>query len=256
MSDLVIGIFGCHTVPRYMEEMRKINETWKKYSDKVTVLFFLGGEPTEEFSGPSYIYNKTLGNDYISASYKQYYGLKYIYENYKPKFVFMAGSDTYINVPKLLRYLRILNHEESLYIGGHGDYRRVGEKNIYFHSGGGGFIITLPCLALLYPGLSTAVERWIEICKKGKSAHLNNACDVGIAYLIAESHWIAGTEFVVVKKEGFFGCGYKGTFCCKGKISPANIITCHNMTPSDFIEFDTILKKNGFFLEDDRQVQT
>lgn len=250
MTDLVIGVFACHTVPRYMEEIRKINETWKTYSDNVTVLFFLGGDPTEEFSGPSYIYNKTLGNDYISASYKQYYGLKYIYEHYKPKFVFMCGSDTFINVPKLLRYLRILNHEEPLYIGGHGDHRKLGEKDIYFHSGGAGFVVTVPCLTLLYPVLSTAVDRWIDICKENNAGNLTHGCDVGIAYFIAETHT------VVVKKEGFFSCSYKGTRCCKGKVSPGKIITCHDMTPTDFTEFDAILKKNRFFLEDGQQVQS
>jgi hypothetical protein len=250
MPDLVIGVFACHTVPRYMEEIRKINETWKTYSDKVTVLFFLGGEPTEEFTGPSYIYNKSLGNDYVSASYKQYYGLKYIYENYKPKFIFMAGSDTFINVPQLLRYLRILNHEELLYIGGHGDHRRVGDKDIYFHSGGAGFVITFPSLALLYPGLSTAVDRWIDICKEKKVGYLTNACDVAIAYFIAE------TDTIVIKNDAFFGCNYKTTRCCKAIISPGNIITCHDMTPTDFTEFDAILKKNGFFLEDGQQVQS
>jgi hypothetical protein len=256
MTDLIIGIFGCHTVPRYMEEIRKINETWKTYSDKVTVLFFLGGEPSEEFSGPSYIYNQTLGNDYMSASYKQYYGLKYIYENYKPKFVFMAGSDTFVNVPKLLRYLGTLDHTQHLYIGSHGDDRRVGEKDIYFHSGGAGFVITLPSLSLLYPGLSTAVDRWIYVCKEKKVGYLTNACDVGIAYLIAESHWVAETDFVVVKKEGFFGCGYKNTNCCKGRILASNIITCHNMSPTDFIDLDAILRKNGFFLEDGQEVHS
>jgi hypothetical protein len=250
MTDLVIGVFACHTVPRYMEEIRKINETWKTYSDNVTVLFFLGGEPTEEFSGPSYIYNKTLGNDYISASYKQYYGLKYIYENYKPKFVFMCGSDTFINVPKLLRYLRILNHEEPLYIGGHGDHRKLGEKDIYFHSGGAGFVVTVPCLTLLYPVLSTAVDRWIDICKENNAGNLTHGCDVGIAYFIAETHT------VVVKKEGLFSCSYMGTRCCKGKVSPGKIITCHDMRPTDFTEFDTILRKNGFFLEYGQEVHS
>jgi hypothetical protein len=250
MADLVIGVFACHTVPRYMEEIRKINETWKTYSDNVTVLFFLGGEPTEEFSGPSYIYNKTLGNDYISASYKQYYGLKYIYENFKPRFVFMCGSDTFINVPKLLRYLRILNHEEPLYIGGHGDHRKLGEKDIYFHSGGAGFVLTRPCLEKIYPLVMNAMARWIEICKETKAGYLANACDVGIAYFIAE------TDTIVIKKDGFFGCSYKGTRCCKGKVSPGKIITCHDMRPTDFTDLDDILRKNGFFLEDGQEVHS
>jgi hypothetical protein len=248
MTDLIIGIFGCHIVARYMEEIRKINETWKTYSDKVTVLFFLGGEPTEEFSGPSYIYNKDLANDYMSASYKQYYGLKYIYENYTPKFVFMAGSDTFINVPKLLKYLRILNHEEPLYIGGHGDRRRITDKDTYFHSGGAGFVITVPCLAKLYPGLSTAVDRWIDICKEQKVGYLSNACDVGISYFIGE------TDTIVIKKEGFFGCNYKSSKCCKSKISPGSMITCHEMRSADFTELDGIFRKNGFFLEDGQEI--
>jgi len=153
MYNLIICIFACDTIQTYRNEIIKINETWgKKIKDNIKLLFFLGEEKTD-LIGDNYVNLKGVKNDYLSASYKQFLGLKYIYEMYNPNFVFCCGTDTYINIDKLVNYIINFNFNpnSNLYIGGHGDFRQIGDKNIYFHSGGAGFLLTNGCLDKLYP---------------------------------------------------------------------------------------------------------
>ena len=97
-----------------------------------------------------YINLQGVKNDYLSASYKQFLGMKYIYENYKTKFVICVGTDTYLNIPKLISYINNFDYTDFLYIGGHGCERQIGTKKYYFHSGGPGFIITYNILKKIY----------------------------------------------------------------------------------------------------------
>jgi len=74
---LIINIFGCPTIEKYKNQILKINETWgkKALSLGVKVIFFFGEEKTD-LIGDNYIYLPTLKNDYNSAPWKQYLGLK------------------------------------------------------------------------------------------------------------------------------------------------------------------------------------
>ena len=99
--DLIICVFGCHTIDKYKQQIKKINETWGKkcesYSN-IKLLYYLGGERTDEFSDSRYIYLPNITNDYLSASYKQFLGLKQVYENFNTKFIICCGTDTYLNI--------------------------------------------------------------------------------------------------------------------------------------------------------------
>lgn len=243
MVDLVICIYACHTIQKYKDQILKINETWFNYSNKVTILYFLGGKPSNEFIDHQYIYNKDLENDYISASYKQYYSMKYVYEKYKPKFVLCCGTDTFINVPKVLHYLSTLDSTAPLYIGGHGCVRKIGEESIYFHSGGPGFILTGGALEKVYPLLDTIMDKWKNVCKVNNVEYLLTACDVGMGYFASK------LELSIIKTDGFHHCNFRGYPCCREKINMKDILCCHLMTLKDFDEFNIILKKNNFFIE-------
>jgi hypothetical protein len=247
IMDIIISVYACHTLERYKNQIKKMNETWKKDCENngVRLLYFLGGEPSSEFTGNEYIYNKNINNDYLSASYKQWYGLHYIYENYKPKFILTCGTDTFVNIPKLVKYLNTLDHTENLYIGGHGCHRDIGLNKIYFHSGGPGFIITLPCLEKLYPLLPSIMDTWTDVCKKNGTEYLISASDVGIGYFCQLSSINAN----IIKTEGFFHCNING-FPCRHKesIDMRNIISCHSMSLSDFDIFNASLKSNNHYI--------
>jgi hypothetical protein len=149
--DLIILIFACYTITKYKEQINILNETWvKKCSEykNIKVLYFLGEQKIDQFIDTQTIkYINLIGikDDYFSASYKQFLGLKYVKENYNTKFIICLGSDTYLNIPKLLLYIKNFDHNDNLYIGGHGCVREICSKKYYFHSGGPGFIITYGC---------------------------------------------------------------------------------------------------------------
>jgi hypothetical protein len=271
---LVVCVFACATVEKYKNEILKINETWGKLFDNNgsklfdnngsklfdnngsklfdnnggKLLYFLGEDQTDLIDNNKYIYLKNVKNDYESASHKQNLGLKYIYENYNADFVFCCGTDTYINIEKIMQYLNGFNSNEKLYIGGHGTNRQIGNQELYFHSGGAGFILSNNALMQIYPKLNTMVDTWKQICFINNRIDLIGACDVCIAYSMNEINAIC------IKNNNFYSCNYKGYaysntyMCCCHKIQLNEIITCHNMTLQDFDEYTQILHDNHYFI--------
>lgn len=245
--DLVICVFGCDTIDKYKDQILKINETWGKQAGlhaNVQLLFFLGEEVVLE--GPQYIHLKGVTNDYKSCSYKQFLGLKYIYEKCKSKFVISVGSDTYINIPKLLKYISRYNHQENLYIGGHGCHRNILGTSVYFHSGGPGFVISWECLRLLYPKLEGIVDEWLDICSRNNSSNLEGACDVIMAYH-AQLPYL-NSQIIKTNDLSMIHCNHRGVPCHPNMIDMRNIVSCHCMSPEDFDEFTDILNQNNFFV--------
>ena len=72
----------------------------------------------------------------MSASYKQYLGLKYISDNLNPDFVYVCGGDAYLVIDNLQKLLDKFDPEDDVFIGELGDFRYVDGERVYFHSGG------------------------------------------------------------------------------------------------------------------------
>jgi hypothetical protein len=254
--ELIFCVYGCATIEKYKKEIEKINETWGKRSKSfpnVKLLYFLGEEPVEGFDGEEYIYLKGVENDYMSSTYKQYLGLKYIYENYRYSFVFMCGTDTYVNVDKMLYLIKCYHPSEKLYIGGHGYNRTIGDINCYFHDGGGGILVTSALLESLYPLLEDLQRKWIIVCKKNKLTEVVHSADVGIVYFLYK--YVSNYKIITLD-ELFKHCSHKGiTYdlnnafkqCCK-KIDITKIVTCHRMLPEDFDEYTKLLIENNYYV--------
>lgn len=247
--DLVICVFACDTIERYKQQIIKINDTWGKVANShpnIELLFFLG-EATTDITGLNYIHLQDVQNDNVSALYKQMFGLKYIYENYNSKFIFVCGTDTYPNIKRLLQFIGNYDHTENLYIGGHGDDIYINKKKIYFHSGGPGFIITSTCLAKLYPMLENSPIAWIQLCiDQNIVRDLAGASDVAIACLIQIPN--VNSTIVKVDDMSFLHCNYKGFPCHINHVDVKNIISCHNMSLGDFDCFTKILEDNNYFV--------
>jgi hypothetical protein len=244
---VIIGVMGCITNEKYMLQIKKINETWGKNVSKfVKVLFFLGEEKlnTQEFNGEEYIYLNGVLNDYLSASDKQNLGLKYIHDNYNCDFSLIVGSDSFVNIPKLLLFLENYNSEDKLYIGGHGCNRVIGNKNYYFHSGAG-IILSSLALKQLYPYLSNLLNEWTTICKNNNVHYLIVACDVAISYYIQEY-----TDIQIIKStnSSFRSCNHTGYPCHQMNNNVNDIIVCHLMSLKDMDDFNNILLSNNYFI--------
>ena len=250
--DLIILIYACYTITKYKEQIDMLNCTWvKKCKDykNIKVLYFLEEHKIDEYvdtENIKYINLVGVNNDYFSATYKQFLGLKYINENYNPKFVIAVGSDTYLNIPKLLLYINKFDYNDNLYIGGHGCEREICSKKYYFHAGGPGFIITHGCLIKLYSILPTLINDWINTCNINNIQYLIPCCDVAIAYYLQQPN--INSKIIKTNDLSFLQCNYQGYDCHINQVDMSKIVACHNMNKTDFIHFTNILIMNKFFV--------
>jgi hypothetical protein len=250
--DLVILLFACYTDDKYRRQIETINRTWGKICESysnIRVLYFLGEEKMIGFQDTDtikYINLKGVQNDYESASYKQFLGLKYIYEKYTPQFIYCAGTDTYVNIPKMMTYLNQFSSKEELYIGGDGSQRQIGNMNCYFHSGGAGFIITQPCLEKLYPLLSNVMDNWKQMCSIHNLPSLIPACDVSISFYLQHliPHLKIVTNDVYFSNSNFRGWPWRQNQV----IDIKQLICCHFMNEQNFHDFTSILNEHRYFV--------
>jgi hypothetical protein len=259
-KKIVICVFACVTIEKYRLQVDKINETWgarAKLFEFVEVLFFLGEEQTA-YQGEQYVYIPRVQNDYLSATYKQNLGLKYVYEKYKcMEFVFVCGTDTYINIDRLVYFLSFFRADEKIYIGGHGTEDEFNKQlKVKQHYGGAGFILTRKCVSILYPLFDDMTRNWIYLCKSNDQEKLIPCCDYCIA-LHAKLFDFTMETYVL----HFYECNHKGMIdvsglngyysiyeCCVNKMNHAKLISCHNMSLEDFDEFTEILVSNNYFM--------
>lgn len=249
MYKLIVCIYACDTIPKYQDQIFKVKETYEKtaselFPNDVKILFFLGEEVI--LDDHNFIHLKGVKNDYLSASYKQYYGLKYIYENYDAEFIIAVGTDTYINIPKTLELLSKFDHNKSLYIGGYNDMRIVNFQWVEFFDGNGGVIITKEFLKTIYPIIKDVdkfMEDWIYICSLNKNIDLKCGCDVSIACLARD------LKATYVKVEGINNIHhFKCDFEVIKNLNP--VYTCANLTLEQFNEYKELLKENNYFLNE------
>jgi hypothetical protein len=229
--DIVFCVFGCVTIERYKNEIIKIEETWglKARNMNYKVLFFLGEEKSD-LIGQDYIYLDGVQNDYLSASYKQNLGLKYIYENYECNFIYICGTDTYISIDNLVKYLARLDPEENISIGD-GTTRRIEDRDSFYLSGGPGFAISYIALQKVYPFLENMVQTWASVPKQ-HGWDLSAACDVCLCYYLNKT----GNHKFIKEDELFFNWNYKSL--------KRNIIGCHEMTLQDFDDYTEIINNS------------
>lgn len=236
--DLIICVYACDKVPKYRNQILKILETWgKTRMENVKILFFLGEEQTDDW-GEDFIHLAGVGDDYMSASYKQFLGMKYIHDHYRSyRFLLCVGTDSYPVLDRLLEFLEDLNENKSLYIGGHGCHRRINETfpRLYYHSGGPGFLLSHAAMDRLSPFLDTAVDIWIRICERNQ-LNLASASDVAVSYFVHQDGNIK-----ILRHDGFFHCNHNGIPCHQDRIDKDKILSCHNMSLQDFDEFTQYL---------------
>lgn len=269
---IVICVYACATIEKYRQQIRLVRNTWGQLCNvddqtpsvegvsndimdlvrnRVKLLFFLGEEfVSDEFARDDCVLLPNVKDDYLSASYKQYGGLKYIFGRYRTDFVLCCGTDTYINIPLLLKYVEGYSPSDNLYIGGHGCHRTIGDRIYYFHSGGPGFVLSWNCLVRLFPLLTgDIVEDWLRICSENaaNATHdLTGACDVSISFYLQQTN--INAQIVKDDELRFVNCNYTGTPCHPNEINHAKLISCHLMTEMHFSAFTDILKTNGFYV--------
>ena len=260
--NIIFCIFGCDTIEQYKKEILKVKETWGKVptnkppkgatDNKATqsptnnlLLFFLGEEGS--LQDEDCIHLENIGNDYLSAGFKQYAGLKYIYENYNFNYVFICGTDTYVLTDNLIEYINQdpqISPDKPLVFGGHGDNRQIGELYVHFFSGGAGIVLTKATMDIIYPELGMLQDEWMWFCTDNGYKTFVTACDLSLCYFLKRR----GIIFLNVCNR-FFNCNYLGYHfnlaCCAKSVDLRTMISCHNMSFRNFDELEKI-KKHTF----------
>ncbi len=140
---------------------------------------------------------KDVGEDYLSATYKQFLGLKVMYERFpNSEWFFVTGCDAYVYSKNLCALLSKYDSQKDYYIGGHFGKRNVNNTDITFAFGGPGFALSASLLKKLLPHIDFILKDYTnyEIMKNG-------ACDVTIAYYLLKLFGIEPTF-----EEGFYHC--------------------------------------------------
>ncbi len=244
--EFIFCIFACDTIERYKNEIHKIEQTWGR--EAVTegkLLFFLGERGP--LVGDNYIHLENVGDDYLSAADKQYLGIKYAYEHYDFRYLYVCGTDTFVLVNNLRNFVRdqqINCNDEAIIMGGHGDNRLICDTHVHFFSGGAGIILTKKTVQLMQPRLESMQSEWLDLCVANNYITYIPACDVSICYFLK----LLKVRFINVPNR-FFNCNYIGYNntptgvykCCTQTVDIKIMIGCHNMSPSDFDNLNTLV---------------
>ncbi len=218
------------------KECRKSYETWaKKGADYGVRVLFMGDRAAMDYMEDEYVLD--LGIADSDPFLKQNRGLKYAYDVLKTEFVYVCNAKTFVNFHNLMDFVGTLEYGKYVYAGGHGTERRISGVDVYFHSGGPGYILSRSCLRTLMPFFDSMKDKWLSFC----DSDLVEGRDVCLAFYLNQ---VIGVDVLtVVKSPHFYNCNHHGycygnSFqCCGGKVVQKEIIGCHHMSPNDMDEY-------------------
>ncbi|CAF3344027.1 unnamed protein product [Rotaria sp. Silwood1] len=149
--DIVFIIYT--GAPFYQTRALATRDTWLS---RVTHKYFFSSTP---YPSLPITVIQGAGENYMSNMKKLYEGMKIAYQehNQTAKFYFLAGCDTFVNVPHLLKRLDEYNHTKALVIGGHPFghtcYKKKNQtiSGVTYPSGGAGFFLSAALMEMMYP---------------------------------------------------------------------------------------------------------
>ena len=157
-SDIVFLIYT--GAPFYHGRATATRDTWLS---RVTHKYFFSSTP---YSSLPVTVIEGAGENYLSNMKKLYIGLQIAFRehNQTAKFYYLAGCDTFINVPHLVKRLNNFDYTQPLVIGGypfgHKCYVKKNETSysISYPSGGAGFFLSARLLEMMYHKLTPFFE--------------------------------------------------------------------------------------------------
>lgn len=159
---------------------------------------------------------------------------EWVNEKINPNFFYICNQDVYIILNNLLNLIKTLNNNDLIYVGGHGDFRILGNNKFYFHSPNPGIILSNASLKQL--SNSNLLNEYNNICKKNNS-DLINIGGVAVGYHACLFN------FKLINDSNFFYCNYNGHPCHKGEVNKKSLISCSNMSVKDIYNYYKILNK-------------
>ena len=234
---LCILVFGCVTIDKYRSQIDGILSTWAIKCDSLDIPYFIFvGQNLEEYETNQHFISlkyKGVEDDYNSAAYKQYLGIQWIMSRYDTEFLYIIGSDTYVNVDNLYKTVNKYNCEENLFIGNGKYMALILEHKFQIHTGGSGFILTKKSLEILKPYFYKFQERWTDIinaCYPPNSCGWIPACDVSISLLCYLLKIRLVLEFTL--------------YDIKSEAKRDDFISIHGVEKEEMIELDNSIVKS------------
>lgn len=167
MYPLGIIVFGCLTKDKYRQQLEDIYTTWGKDARELGCLlrFYVGDIPEDLDAGmKACCINVQQGDDYISATFKQWRGLELMADGEELcRFYYVCGSDTFLHVKNALVALSAFDYSKPLYIGGSMGIEPVEGKPTEYFSGGAGFFLTHSACNLLLDKCSEFIWWWLDV---------------------------------------------------------------------------------------------
>jgi len=120
---------------------------------------------------------KHVQNEYPPQK-KSFYAMKYLYTFYSSRtsWILRLDDNAYVNIPRLIPWLKSLDHEQIFYIGQGGNGRRQGPAiyfppGKYFCMGGSGVILSQQTLIQLGP--------WLDYCFEHELLTIHEDVELG-----------------------------------------------------------------------------
>lgn len=235
---VAIGAMACTSLPKYVAQLQACLETWVPDCERsgIPVRFFDG----EFFSmvtqiqkagvdDPRIVRLPGVGNDYNSASDKQWLGFQRLHVEFDPDFALIVGTDNYVWVDNLLRLLQDLSPEAPWAIGGFQQARCYLGRYWVFPLGGGGLLLSRGALKIMAEQFPSFADRWRHTMAPRELAA---ACDVAFAAL-TEEHRIPQLRLYDLHACSWLYKYQNPDYVNVGPINYERLAICHYMEPWD-----------------------
>jgi hypothetical protein len=266
MEDLAIGIFSCTIVEKYRTLIRGCCETWVQKCDKV---YFFNGESgdlpfqkeMEEITNGKavFVHLKGVKDDYLSASYKQWLGFGYLYNNVNAKWYALLGTDNYVHHDRVVKKLLHHDHTKDYILGGPGSTIKI-DVYIPFLLGGAGVFATKSAIGRLseygssryvspdlikddygsYSDLEMGLLRlhidW-ENRVHTKEKDFHTSCDVALCYYA----WIL--QIPLIMEPTFLPLSSSNGFNFGARLIISDVSICHYMSREHMHSHEYMSKK-------------
>lgn len=229
---------------RYKDQIKACQDTWAKDADRlgITIKYFCGSVQDSDFDFVTHL--DGVGDDYVSATYKQYRGLQYLQSHHPADFYLIVGTDNYVDLPRVLKMLEKYRPEYPFIIGGCMESREIFGRKISFSLGGSGIFLSHGALELASPHFDNLIESWNQETDKPQYSYLKPACDVSIYYLASELGITLSIErdlYPGNHRGDFYNMNILNGAGVYPKMRLDRIVICHFMEPPDMHQYHSSL---------------
>jgi len=148
--------------------------------------------------------------------------------------VVILTHNNFVNITNLINYLEKQDQEQLLYIGGHGDSRKIGDTKFFFHSYTAGLIFNKNSVNEL--GNEKLFDKYNKICQKNNS-DLINLSGLALGYI---THMF---NFNIIHCNNMWFCDCYGSPCHPGEPNLNKLICCGNMSLPYIDQMLSLLKE-------------